>query len=96
MAKSMIASRHYSNLELSEVFDKAVGFDKNCAKNYFEIASFYDSKNEKSEKNDSGEKDSDSVVTILTYLSKTLLLGRKFDHLAYPRFITLWLNNQST
>ena len=86
LAVSMVSSRHYSDQEIVDIFEKSSNLDKNCAKISFEIGSFYDSKIQ-------GGVDRTAVV--LKNYARALLNSRKYDHLIYPRFITIWLNMQN-
>lgn len=85
LAVSMISSRHFSDQEIIDVFEKSSNLDRACAKLSFEIGTFYDSKLQSS-----GGIDKTSVV--LKNYARALLSSRKYDHLIYPRFITIWLN----
>ena len=84
LAVSMVSSRHYSDQEIIDVFEKSSNLDKCSAKVSFEIGSFYDSKIQ------TGGIDRTPVV--LKNYARALLNSRKYDHLIYPRFITIWLN----
>lgn len=83
LAVSMVSSRHFSDQEIIDVFEKSSNLDKSCAKVSFEIGSFYDSKLQSS---------TDRTALILKNYARALLNSRKYDHLTYPRFITIWLN----
>ncbi len=82
----MNASRHFSDHEIMDAFERAIASDKSCAKACFEMALYQDTRVNKSP---------DDVTTIIKNFARTLLNSRKFDHLAYPRLITIWLNNTS-
>lgn len=84
LAISMSASRFYSDQEIVDIFERASSFDKNCAKTSFELGCFYDSKY---------SANIDKTGHILKSFARALLNSRKFDHLVYPRFITIWLNS---
>lgn len=84
LAVSMVSSRHFSDQEIIDVFEKSSNLDKSCAKLSFEMGSFYDSKLQ------SGGIDRTPVV--LKNYARALLNSRKYDHVIYPRFITIWLN----
>lgn len=83
LAVSMVSSRHYSDQEIVDAFEKSASLNKNCAKISFEIGSFYDSK---------VQSNVDRTSVILRNYARALLNSRKYDHLIYPRFITIWLN----
>ena len=83
LAVSMISSRHYSDQEIMDVFEKSAALDRSCAKVSFEIGTFLDSR---------PQSDIDRTPTILKNFARALLNSRKYDHLIYPRFITIWLN----
>jgi hypothetical protein len=80
----MAVSRNYSDQEVIDMFDQSIARDNSSAKTYFELASFYDNRSENSRER--------SYVT-LKNLGRALLNSRHFDHLAFPRFITIWLNS---
>lgn len=82
----MNASKHYSDHEIMDAFERSVASDKSSAKAYFEMALYQDTRPNKS---------SDDVSAVIKNFARTLLNSRKFDHLAYPRLITIWLNNTS-
>lgn len=83
LAVSMVCSRHYSDQEIVDAFEKSANLNKNCAKISFEIGSFYDSRL---------QSNIDRTSVILRNYARALLNSRKYDHLIYPRFITIWLN----
>lgn len=84
LAVSMVSSRHFSDQEIIDVFEKSSNLDKACAKLSFEIGTFYDSKLQSS--------GIDKISVVLKNYARALLCSRKYDHLIYPRFITIWLN----
>lgn len=83
LAVSMVSSRHFSDQETIDVFEKSSNLDKTCAKLSFEIGTFYDSKL---------QSGIDRTSIVLKNYARALLNSRKYDHLIYPRFITIWLN----
>jgi len=80
----MSASRSFSDQEIIDVYEQSIEKDNFNAKTYYELARFYDSRIESTKEN---------VYSTLKNLGRALLNSRKFDHLAFPRFITLWLNS---
>lgn len=87
LAVSMVSSRHYSDQEIIDIFEKSSNLDKNCAKVSFEIGTFYDSSHQ--------QGNFDRTTVVLKNYARALLNSRKYDHLIYPRFITIWLNVQN-
>lgn len=83
LAVSMSASRHFSDTEVIDVFEKAAVLDRTCAKVSFELGSFYDSR---------PQQNSDKTAIILKNFARALLNSRSYDHIIYPRFLTIWLN----
>lgn len=83
LAVSMVSSRHFSDQEIIDAFEKSSNLDKSCAKISFEIGSFYDSKLNTNQ---------DRAPIVLKNYARALLNSRKYDHLIYPRFITIWLS----